>query len=260
MRRTFLLTIDLEEFGRVGGEKSFALSHRGTENLLQVLTRTRLPTTFFATIEFASHYPHLIRRIAQKHEVALHAYDHTHNYRTMEPEEAGDYLRKGKDLLEDMIGQEVYGFRAPRMQAPGMPVLKKAGFRYDSSLHPTFVPGRYNAFRGNRGIGKGNGIVRIPVSVTPGLRLAFSWLWFRTLGVGYAKLCTRQSEKGMDYVCIYFHPWDFVDLRRTEGLPIGFARNTHRSPAMLERYIGWLKKRGYRFSTVVDFLREKGWL
>jgi len=257
MEKTFLLTFDLEEFDRVQGERRFELSHEGAERVIEILDRLDVSATFFTTASFARRYPNMVRFFSRNNEIALHAYEHSQNYRRMPPAGAENFLRMGRQVLEEITGEKVLGFRAPQMQAPEMPVLKKAGLSYDSSLHPTFVPGRYNGFKESRDVRVEEGIVRVPVSVTPVLRMAFSWLWFRALGVNYAKLCTRRAEKGMDYVCIYFHPWDFVDLRQIPGLPLLYGANTHKSPEMLEHYLHWLKERGYRFSTMADFLREK---
>lgn len=259
MERTFLLTIDLEEFDRASGDAAFDLSRKGAENLLEVLSSNGVSATFFTTSTFASRSPDIIKSIAEKHEIALHAYNHTHNYKNMDPEEAKEHLANAKNILEEMTGREIIGFRAPQMQAPEMNLLRDIGISYDSSLHPTFVPGRYSHHRESMDIHK-DGVVRVPVSVTPRFRLAYSWLWFRVGGVWYAKMCTRSTMKKMDFVSIYFHPWDFVDIRKISGLPFMYARNTHRSPGMLDTYLKWLKGEGFRFMSMGDYLKEKGWL
>lgn len=260
MKKAFLLTFDLEEFDRIKGERGFQISYRGAEKVMDILEKMGICATFFTTASFARRYPNMLRALARKNEIALHAYRHSENYRTMPPPEAENLLRKGKKFLENIIGERITGFRAPQMQAPDMHVLKKVGLSYDSSIHPTTVPGRYNGFREKRKIRIEEGVVRVPISVTPIFRMAFSWLWFRALGVNYAKFCTQRAGEDMNYVCIYFHPWDFVDLRGISELPFLYSVNTHRSHRMLEIYLQWLKKKGYQFTTVGGFLRDKGFL
>lgn len=260
MERTFLLTIDLEEFDRANGDAAFELSRKGLENLKEVLSVNDVTGTFFTTSTFASRFPDIIRSIAENHEIALHAYDHTHNYKEMNPVEAKEHLENAKDILEKMTGNMIIGFRAPQMQAPGMDVLRDIGLKYDSSLHPTYVPGRYSHHKETMEIHEVDGMVRVPVSVTPMFRLAYSWLWFRVGGEWYAKQCTRATMKMMDFVSIYFHPWDFVDLRSVKGLPFMYGRNTQKSPGMLDRYLKWLKGKGFKFMSMGDYLKEKGWV
>jgi len=260
MEKAFLLTIDLEEFERGIGDQQYDLSREGLEVLTSLLSHTQIPVTFFTTATFARRYPDTIRSLSVNHEIALHAFEHNDNYRTMDPEEAMERLGKAKTILEAFSGKKVIGFRAPQMQAPGMGLLRSLGIKYDSSLHPTYVPGRYSHHREPMEIHNQDGIVRVPVSVTPRLRLAYSWLWFRVIGVWYARMCTRTTEKKMDFVAIYFHPWDFVDLRKVENIGRIYARNTHRSLEMLEKYLRWLREKGYRFMTMSEYLREGGWL
>ena len=258
MGKTFILTIDLEEFERAQGVDRFEISKRGLDSLADLLTVTNVPATFFTTDSFAWKYLDEVRSLSEKHEIALHALDHSDNYSEMEPEEAKKKLTMAKNALERITGKPVTGFRAPQMQAPGMDVLESIGIRYDSSLHPTYVPGRYS----NRGetmqIHRKDAVVRVPVSVTPRLRIPYSWFWFRVAGVWYAKMCTKATAKQMEFVTVYFHPWDFTDLRKVNGIGRIYARNTHRSIGMLERYLEWLKGKGYTFSTMGDYLKENG--
>lgn len=93
-----------------------------------------------------------------------------------------------------------------------MKTLKEAGLLYDNSLRPTYVPGRYcNIFR-SRELYKENGIVEVPVTVTPIFRFPFSCFWFRILGVTHAKLCTNFTYFSHDYINIYFHNWEFGNI------------------------------------------------
>lgn len=257
MGKTFLLTIDLEEFERTRDDRRFSLSKQGLEALSALLTQHNILATFFTTAAFATKYPDEVKTLSDAHEIALHALYHGDNYRTMEVGEAGARLAEAKKALENITTKEIIGFRAPQMQAPAMNILKEIGIRYDSSLHPTYVPGRYSHHKETMDIHDVEGVVRVPVSVTPKLRMAYSWIWFRMGGVWYAKQCTKATEKKKEFVTIYFHPWDFVDLRKEEGISWVYARNTNKSLIMLERYLLWLKDRGYNFSTMGGYLREK---
>jgi len=97
--------------------------------------------TFFCLGWIAERYPHLIREIQnQGHEIACHGYDHRLVY-DMHPEQFREDIRKSKQILEDIIGEEVLGYRAPSYSITkkslwAVEVLAEEGYRYDSSIFP----------------------------------------------------------------------------------------------------------------------------
>lgn len=69
------------------------------------------------------------------HEVACHGVDH------WQPKET-DFVQS-KEIVEPITGRTVYGYRQPRMFPVVESEIKRAGYRYNSSLNPAFIPGRY---------------------------------------------------------------------------------------------------------------------
>lgn len=261
----FCLSFDLEEFDLpkeydilIKDKKSYEESFEGTKKILKLLDRLSLKATFFITSKFALKYPALIKNISKKHEIALHGYKHDSNYQKMSNSEAFEELYTAKKEIEKIISKKIYGFRAPRMMPPSFKVLKKIGIIYDSSLHPTYVPGRYNHFFDNRRIKVEEGIIQVPVSVTPLAKLPFTWLWFRNLGLNYSKLCTKLSLLGNDYVSIYFHPWEFQNLEKYR-IPFYIKRNTGLIlEKNLKSYLNWCLEKGFKFISISDYLKSKG--
>lgn len=263
---SFLLTFDLEEFDLprehnilVKKGITYRISYEGTKKILDVLRKYNIRVTFFVESKFGKKYPGLLKElIAQKHEIALHGWQHGDNYQKMEQEDALKSIKKAKRTLENIIGKPVIGFRAPRLKPPKYEILRKAGILYDSSLHPTYVPRRYNNFFSSRKWVMKEGIKIVPISVTPIFRLPFSWIWFRNLGLNYSKFCTKLSLLDQDYVNIYFHPWEFVELNDYEfckDLPRTSIRHTgKRLQNMLDRYIGWC------LGNRLEFLDIRGYL
>lgn len=261
--KSILLTFDIEEFDlpeefgiNIPENEMNRVSLEGTVKLLDLLKRHNIKATFFATAYFALKNKTLIRQIKKEgHEIAFHGYLHSHNYKKMSEKEALYYLKKGKDQIEKIIKTKLIGFRAPKMMPPAYSVLKECGLKYDSSSHPTYVPQRYNYFFRTRKIMAKEGIIAIPVSVTPLIRLPFSWLWFRNLGPAYAKFCTSFSLINTAFINIYFHPWDFVDLR-SYRLPFLIKNNTgNKCLELLENYIIWCRKKGFVFETIGNYLK-----
>lgn len=233
-------------------------SFEGTKKILGLLDDLSLNATFFVTAKFALEYPLLIKEISNKHEIALHGYKHDSNYQKMSNPEAFKELFIAKKEIESIISKKIYGFRAPRMMHLSFKVLKDLGLEYDSSLHPTYVPRRYNHFFRERKLKVKEGIVQIPISVIPLLRFPFTWLWFRNLSLSYAKLCTRLSVLDNDFVNIYFHPWEFQDLESYK-IPFYMRRNTGLYlEKKLKKYLRWCVNKNFRFISLKDYIKSKG--
>jgi len=66
--------------------------------------------------------------------------------------------------------------------------------------------------RTRRGSGTG-GVVCVPLSTTPGLRLPVGWYVLRAFGVSLSALLARWAGVGTPWVHLYFHPWEASDLR-----------------------------------------------
>ena len=138
-----LLSFDIEEFDvprEHGVELPMAeqvrISVAGSHALLDVLKKHEVRATLFCTANFAQHAPEIIQRIlSEGHELASHGYYHW----TFEPAD----LKKSKDALEALAGVLVRGYRQARMMPVPEAEIYKSGYSYNTSLNPTFIPGRY---------------------------------------------------------------------------------------------------------------------
>lgn len=262
--KPFLLTFDVEEFDYLHHfhEKPldadlYGVSREGTKRILDLLEKHHVRATFFVTAKFALQYPQLIREISKKHEVALHGYSHDHHYESMDEKMAYQYLSKAKKILEKITKKKVQGFRAPRMGITAYHLLKRLGIHYDSSLHPTYIPGYYNHFTEPRNCFTTEGVKVVPVSVTPILRWPIAWLWFRNLPLFYTKFCIWRSLSGTGFINTYFHPWEFVSLKKYR-VPWYFKRNTgDKILKKLDKLVHWCKKKNFVFMSINDFLQTQ---
>lgn len=145
------LTIDVEEWFHIlddpavpGFDAWTGLESRLPRNmelLLSLLDEHKIKATMFWLGWVVEKYPALVRGCADAgHEIASHGYKHILAYEAGR-EKFGMDIRHGKKLLEDVIGQEVVGFRAAGFgTTAGTPWLfdeiRAAGFIYDSSVFP----------------------------------------------------------------------------------------------------------------------------
>ena len=265
--KSLLLTFDIEEYdaprdlnkyhdSKLSKNEMFEIGRRGTEKILQFLNKKKITATFFVTATFAKKYPKLIQEISKKYEVGLHGYSHSHDYWKMPLDKACYYIETGKKILELIIKKKVIGFRAPRMHPIPLKKLHELCFKYDSSNHPTYVPQRYNNFFKERKIHTKHGIIVVPASVTPLIRIPFSYLWFRNFGINYARLCTLIVSLVDNYICLYFHSYDFEDINKiSPWLPRYFKKNTgEKLVYMLNEYINWWLKKEYSTKTISQYL------
>lgn len=211
--KKILLTFDLEEFDiaeEYGATLDLATkihtSYVGMERILTLLKKYDAKATIFCTAFYAENAPEQLRRIAAAgHEIASHGYYHDRF-------EAADLL-KSRVTLSEITGKTIVGFRMARMAAVDNQAIESAGYRYDSSLNPTWLPGRYNYLdkpRTTFDILKNLKV--IPASVTPTLRFPLFWLSFKNLPLFlYKKMVARTLQKD-GYVNLYFHPWEFNSL------------------------------------------------
>jgi polysaccharide deacetylase family protein (PEP-CTERM system associated) len=147
-----LLTIEVEEYFHDEGfadtadrrdwAKRESRVRRQTERLFELLDAKRTRATFFVLGWVAEREPDLVRQIlARGHEVASHGSLHTMADALTERAFRGD-VRRGKQVLEDILGAEVVGYRAPgfsiNQRTPwAHRVLAEEGFVYSSSVCPS---------------------------------------------------------------------------------------------------------------------------
>lgn len=229
----------------------------GIDYLLEALDEHDAAATFFVVSSLAERYPETIRSIADAgHEVASHSHSHA-LLPTLEQAERRRDLARSRAVLERVTGQPVTGLRAPAFDLPPTHFddLAAAGYGYDSSVVPArSVPGWYGGKHDVRRPAPATrvradapaGLVELPVSVMPGLRLPLTGAWLRFFGAKYTiagmKLLARQGVTPV----LYVHPWELIDLPAVEGVP---ARVYWRTGAWTRRAVDRILAQDFEFVT-----------
>lgn len=208
---TILLTFDVEEFDLplefkqdIPLIEQMEIGKEGLNVITGILNEHNIVSTLFTTGSFANTYPEAIKDLSIKHEIASHSLFHS-TFRT------GD-LRESKLLLEKITGKAVHGFRMPRMKPVNMRDITAAGYTYDASINPTILPGRYNNLHLSRIFYREDGMLRLPGSVTPNLRIPLFWLSFKNFPYSLYRNLALKTLKRDGYLSLYFHPWEFTDI------------------------------------------------
>jgi len=267
--KSLLFECDFEEFNLpldFGEEISERLmiekTDEGMRRLLELIKRHEIKTTFFVTEKIAEIYPDLLRRLtAEGHEIGLHP---SINYKKdINPNEIINPLRHIKEKIEHKLKTKIYGFKNHKLILLPAYIIREAGFVYDNTCHPTYVPGRYFYFFKSRKVTIQDGIINIPISVTPIFRLPFSWIWFRNLGLNYVKFCASQVLLKQEYINMYIHAWDLVDINDISGLRLPYLvkNNTgQKMEQLLDRFFRWCKIKGVNTETIYNYLMNKNYI
>lgn len=250
-KKYVLLSFDVEEFDipeeygqRIDEKTQMEISLRGLEAIILLLDQLELRATFFVTAKFALHHQAIIREISEKHEIASHGFYHSSF--------CLEDLSKSKETLEKITNQQVTGYRTARLMEVDEREIQKAGYKYNSSMNPTYIPGRYNNFFKPRTAYYANGILNVPVSVTPIIRFPLFWLSFKNFPLSWIKLASRITLQTDSYLCIYFHPWEFSNIT-SFNLPNFIKKRSGRDMVRrLEKYLIYLKRQS-EFITFSEF-------
>ena len=252
---TNALTIDVEDYFQVSAFAPYIRRsewdsrecrvERNVGRILELLSQRDIKATFFTLGWVAERYPQLVRAIvAGGHELASHGYGH---------ERASDLSRdaftqdvtRAKQLLEDLSGKPVLGYRAPSFSIGSanlwaFDVLAEAGYSYSSSVYP-IKHDHYGMPDSPRFAYRlANGLLEVPVTT---LRMMNRNLpssgggYFRLLPYALSRWMLRKvNREDRESAVFYFHPWEidpgqpriagidartrfrhYVNIDRTEG-------------------------------------------
>ncbi len=227
-----LLTFDVEDWFQVENFKKYIpysswssqelRVKKNTIKLLDLLSDAPVPiqATFFVLGWVAERLPDLVREIDQRgHEVASHGYEHHLCYNQSLDELRLD-LVKSKKLLEDIIGKEVSGYRAPSFSISDetLTLVQEAGYTYDSSYNSYEGNGRYGSLQLPKDKQLNSPIYplsstffEIPVSNLNLGDKIIPWGgggYFRLLPAFLHEIGVKYILKRHDCYTFYMHPWE----------------------------------------------------
>lgn len=239
--------------GLRAGQYDYADVAQGLENFTLFLDRFGVKSTLFFVgkdLE-ANGVAGYVRECGDSgHEIANHSYSHPQGFRYLSITDKDAEIAKMTEYCEQLTGYRPIGFRAPgwNISDDTIAPLKKHGYLYDSSVHPTFLTpmlkflhyrstegrsaderttlGQMNYIFSRRRVYKTtatnlmrcgeDGIIEIPLTVTKYLRFPF-WATF-LLASGFKffeKTLKRLRSEKID-IQFQFHLADFVDYSRPE--------------------------------------------
>ena len=204
-------------FPRSGWDAVPCRVEANVDRILELMAQHQAQGTFFTLGWIAERFPQVVRRIAAAgHEVASHGYSHE-RASAMSREEFRDDIVRAKQLLEDLAGQEVTGYRAPSFSIGtgnlwAHDVIAEAGYRYSSSVYPV-KHDHYGIPDAPRFPWRlENGLMEVPVTTVR--RFGRNWPaggggFFRLLPYAVSRWQIREVNRADQRPAIfYFHPWE----------------------------------------------------
>lgn len=223
------MSVDVEDYFQVSAFESHidrsqwdSLPHRVEQNtqlILDIFDQHRVKATFFTLGWVAERYPQLIRRIVDDgHELASHGYQHT-RVTEQTPEQFRQDLRISKQILEDLGGQPIVGYRAASYSIGAqnlwaLQILEEEGFHYSSSIYPVKhdLYGMPDAPRFAFRPGNAPRLLEIPITTLNVLGRNMpcgGGGFFRLYPYQFSKWAYRYINANEKQPGIfYFHPWE----------------------------------------------------
>lgn len=281
-------------------ETGYKVLKEGMPLLLDLYEKYNVKSTFYFTGYIAKLYPEIVKMvIPYGHEVGSHGLSHTkeNGFDVMPLQKQIDHLKESKDILENIIGEEIISFRAPalRVNNDTAIALAETNYKIDSSV----ASQRFDMFMSFGGIKKlnwltaprlpyrtseeslfkkGNGhILEIPLSASIIPYLSTTMRIFPKLTSIQRRLLSYESSITGKPIVFITHPNEFIDEsdeirqinKRSKNFLAAFLQDTLRSKLKMknlgikgveiyEKEVKYFEKHDFNFCTIKDFCKEKG--
>ena len=264
------LTIDVEDYFQVAAfEKVIQPAQwhnyssrveRNTGKILELLDTYKVAATFFIVGWTAERFPSMVKEISHNgHEIACHSYCHQKIYNQTSAEFRQD-TRKAKDILEDIAGRPITGYRAPTYSITkkslwALDILEELGFKWDSSIFP-ILHDNYGIPDAPRFVYKlpDHDLIEYPITTALffGRKIPVAGGgYFRILPYWFTRMALKKiNQQEKEPFIFYLHPWE-VDPDQPKASNAGWKsrfRHYHNLGKTEERLHSLLKE--FRFGPI----------
>ncbi|TBL77485.1 DUF3473 domain-containing protein [Paenibacillus thalictri] len=270
-----MLTFDIEEwfhanYDNVVPDLSKGSSFRAhMDTLLRLCSEAGCKGTFFVLGCIGENYPDVVRAIADEgHDVASHGYGHELAYKQTYEEFKAD-VKKSVDILENLTGKPVLGYRAPSWSIVErnlhyLLALEELGLKYDASIFPvkTFlygIPTAPTEIHKPRVNGRELDLFEVPMSVMKlaGRNMGYSGgFYFRFFPRFFIKQAIRSANRQGKSAIVYLHPREVDANEHQLDLPAKehfiHYYNVRGTEAKLESIM-----KSFRFTSISEHLQRQ---
>jgi len=276
-----LLTFDIEEWYQVENFKILidykdwhnkpSSVFTNTNRIIEILDDFNIKATFFILGWIAENYPDLVKFIHDNgHEIASHGYNHE-LVTSLDDKTVKSDIEKSKYLLENLIGDQLLGYRAPSFSIRDnlINILSELGFKYDSSFNPFQLNNRYGSLNlPTKKTGHiyqfANDLYEIPVSTLKVFNIDIpisGGAYFRLIPHRIFQKLVKIQLKKYNIYTFYLHPWELEpEQPRIKNIPINYRIRHYtglsRTKIKLEKLIAFLKSQECKFLTMSEYIKS----
>jgi len=283
-------------------ETGYKVLTEGMPLLLDLYAKYNIKSTFYFTGYIAKLFPEIVKMVVPYgHEVGSHGLSHTkeNGFDVMPLEKQIVHLKTSKDIIENIIGEEIISFRAPalRVNNDTAIALSESNYKIDSSV----ASQRFDMFMSFGGVKKlnwltaprlpyrtnkdslfkkGDGkIIEVPLSASLIPYLSTTMRVFPNFTALQRKIMAFESSKTGKPIVFDTHPNEFIDEsdeerqvnKRSKNIVASFLQDTLRSKLKVknlgikgieiyEREINYFDKYEFEFCTIKEYCKQKGFL
>ncbi len=211
---------------------------KNAHRMLDLLDEYNVRATFFILGYVAEKFPYLIKEIDRRgHVLGTHGYSHKQVYK-QKPKEFAEELKRSIDIVSELTGQRIYGFRAPIFSIVSkslwaLDILLEQGLIYDSSIYPV-LNYRYGIVSSKRFIHRlttvsGNTIFEIPIATARYFNLNVpvgGGAYLRIIPYLVTRAGLKKINRKGQPIVFYVHPWEIDPDHPRIDLPFRIS-STH---------------------------------
>jgi polysaccharide deacetylase family protein (PEP-CTERM system associated) len=205
-----------------------------TRKILEIFRNFQITATFFCLGYIAENNPKLIEAIQKDgHEIGTHGYAHQLVY-NMTPDEFRKDLIASINILEQITGEKVVGYRAPYWTITkdsywALDILAEEGLKYDASIYPikTHIFGipesPMHPYEISSEQNQKLKLLEIPPTVVEylGKRIPVAGgIFLRALPYAFVKSALRKVNSNQTTAVVYFHPPEIDPKKPKLKLPL----------------------------------------
>lgn len=306
MKKYCLLSNDVETtsiwHNTLRDETGYKVLTEGMPLLLDLYQKYNVKSTFFFTGYIAKLYPEIVKMIVPYgHEVGSHGLSHEkeNGFDVMPLKKQKEHLKESKNILEDIIGDEIISFRAPalRVNDDTAIALSETGYKIDSSI----ASQRFDMFMSFGGMeklrwltaprmpyrtsdktlfSKGDGnLIEVPLSASILPYLSTTMRIFPAITSVQRRMMAMETRFTGKPIVFDTHPNEFIDEshevrkinKRSDNVLAAFLQDTLRSKLktknlgpkgarVYEREISYFEKNKFDFCTIKTYCEKTGLL
>ncbi len=200
------VTVDYE-FDWGGRTQSIYGIEKTIDKVLEIFEQNSAKSTFFISTETVEKTKDIIKKIHKAgHEIASHGHNHNLKYDELSKDELNFEIGTSKNILEDLIGEQIFGFRTPQFRKNKFTeeILLKNEYQYDSSSVNTDFLDRYKKNQHEFGYIKSFPVSTIFNKIPAGLK------WINLVG--------DYPNNSEEIKVIYLHLFDLLSMKDIFGL------------------------------------------